>query len=118
MPYGMCPLCGQTTHMSVGDVREWYKRYFAGIPQGSLVPARCFYCWQELKLGDSVVVRKVFAEDPNPRTGEVGVIKDIMTADDGSLFLVGLSSGKEVYMIRAQLRKLREGESQPHRSAD
>jgi hypothetical protein len=84
----------------------------------SLLPAKCFYCWHELKPGDSVVIRKVFVEEGNLRAGEVGVIKDILTADDGSLFLVGLSSGKEVYMIRAQLRKLREGESRPQRSAD
>lgn len=65
-----------------------------------------------------MVVRQVFAEDPNPRTGEVGVIKEILAGNDGSLFLVGLSSGKEVYMIRAQLRKLREGEVHPNKAKE
>ena len=116
MPFGMCPLCGQTMHMSVDA--EWYSQRHPGLPQGSLVPAKCFNCWQELKVGDSVVVHKAFAEGPNPRTGEEGVIKGISTAEDGSLFLVLLSCGKEVYMIRAQLRKLRESEVRLHRSAE
>jgi len=106
-------------HISVGDVKEWYGRYYSDIPSGELVPAKCFFCWQELKPEDAVVIRKVFADLPNGHAGEVGVIKDILTSkNDGSLFLVRLSSGKEVYFIRAQLRKLREGEVQPNRTTD
>lgn len=119
MPFGMCPLCGQTMHISVSDVKWWYERYHSGIPVGSLVPGKCFFCWQELKPGDVVVIRKVFADHTNTHTGDVGIITDILTSKgDGSLFLVRLGSGKEVYFIRAQLRKLRAGEVQPDKAAD
>jgi hypothetical protein len=119
MPYGMCPICGQTMHISVSEVKEWYGQYYPGIPAGSLVPAKCFFCWQELKSGDTVVIRKAFADLANAHVGEVGVIRDILTLKgDGSLFLIQLSSGKEVYCIRAQLRKLREGEVQSTRTTE
>ena len=119
MPYGMCPICGQTMHISVGDAKEWYSRYYPDVPAGGLVPAKCFFCWQELSPGYSVVIRKAFIDVSNVHAGEVGVIQDILTSKgDGSLFLIRLSFGKEVYFIRAQLRKLREGESQPDRTAD
>ena len=119
MPYGMCPICGETLHISVGDVKEWHSQYYPDVPVGSLVPAKCFFCWQELKAGDSVVIRKAFVDQTNAHVGELGDIRDILTSKgDGSLFLIRLSSGKEVYFIRAQLRKLREGEIQPDRTAN
>jgi hypothetical protein len=30
--------------------------------RGSVVPAKCFSCWQEIKEGDRVVVRKVIGD--------------------------------------------------------
>jgi hypothetical protein len=106
-------------HFSVGDVKWWYDQYYPGIPIGSLVPGKCFFCWQELKLGDAVVIRKVFADHTNLHSDERGIITDILTSKGhGSLFLVQLSFGKEIYFIRAQLRKLREGEVQPTRTTD
>jgi hypothetical protein len=116
MPYGMCPLCGQTSHFSVGDVKEWYEQYHPGIPFGSLVPATCFCCFQDLRLGDSVVIRNVFVERQRDQIGEIGVITDILAAKDGLLFLVRLSSGEEIYFVRAQLRKQRENEGNQTRS--
>jgi hypothetical protein len=118
MPYGMCPLCGQTSHFSVGDVGEWYVQYYPGIPFGSLAPAICFYCFQELKLGDSVVIRHVFVEEQRHRINQTGVITDILAAKDGSLFLVRLDSAEEIYFVRAQLKKLRENEVHPCKTAD
>jgi hypothetical protein len=114
----MCPLCGQTSHFSVGDVKEWYEQNYPGIPFGSLVPAKCFYCWQDLKLGDSVVIRNGFVEQIKQKVGETGAITDVLTAEHGSLFLVLLRSGEEVYLIRPQLRKLRENEIRPQNAAD
>jgi hypothetical protein len=117
MPYSMCPLCGQMQHSSVGDVVEWYEKYHPSIPFGKLVPWKCFYCWQELKAGDSVLIRKGFADGSNDHAGEIGVIKEVYTSD-GSLFLVRMDSGKEFYFIRAQLRKLREDEIRPNLVAE
>jgi hypothetical protein len=113
MPCGMCPLCGQMMIISVSA--DWYTQ---GMPRISPVPAKCFDCWQELKLGDSVKIRKGFAEEQNSHIGEVGVIKKISTAEDGQLFLIRLFCEKEIHLIRPQLRKLRENEIHPQNAAD
>jgi hypothetical protein len=106
-------------HMSVGDVAEWHKKYYPGVPLGSLVPARCFSCSQELEPGDQVVIRDVVAGCAIAHVGEVGVVTEVLTSErDGSLFLVRLSSGKEVYFIRARLRKLREYETRSSRVSE
>jgi hypothetical protein len=118
MPYSMCPVCRQMSHLSVGDVKEWYESYYPQIPFGTMVPGKCFSCWPELKPGDAVVIRKVFADGPNTQEGEIGVIKDVFTSEHGQLYVVLMDAGKECYFIRAQLRKLREGEIRPNVVAD
>lgn len=114
MPYSMCSMCGQISHISVGDVKEWYEKYYPEIPLGTMVPGQCFYCWPELKLGDSVVIRQVATEVQDVHKGEIGVITDILTSKDGSVFAVRTEAGKELYFIRAQLRKIRESEVSPN----
>ena len=51
--------------------------------------------------------------ESNDHADKIGVIKEVHTSD-GSLFLVRMDSGKELCCIRAQLRKLREGEVRPN----
>jgi len=118
MPFSMCPLCGQVSHLSVGDVKEWYEKYYPQIPFGKQVPGRCLFCFPELKHGDSVVIRRVFTEEQNTHKEKIGIIKEILSSQDGSLFVVQMDAGKELYFIRAQLRKLREGEIRPNVVAD
>lgn len=115
MTYGMCPTCGQTYHMSVGDVEAWYRERYPHLPVSSLVPGACFFCWPQLSKGDGVVIRKSVVARSEAQVGEFGVIESILSSDDGSLFLAKLDSGKEYYFIRSELRKLRDGESKPAR---
>lgn len=109
----MCSACGEISHLSVGDVKKWYEEYHPNLVEGSLVPDLCFYCWQELSISDGVVIRKLFREMPNVRPGDSGIIQDILASGERRLFLVKLDSGKELYFIRAELRKMREGEVKP-----
>ena len=80
------------------------------MPFGCVVPGKCFYCWQEISVGDRVVVRKRVAEEQPAQLNEKGTCKAIAESEDGALFLVDLDSGKEALLIRAELRKLKENE--------
>jgi hypothetical protein len=96
--------------MSVGDIEEWYRTRFPTIPLGSLVPARCYHCWQELNPGDRVVLRLHVAANGTVQTNDKGPLREILKSDEGSLFVVDLDSGKDVVLIRAELRKVRDNE--------
>src|SRR5579859_4258453 len=107
MPYGKCPLCGCTYHLQVTDVAAWYRDWHPAVPFGSIVPGKCYFCWQEIKEGDRVVVRKIIGDEPLAKPDEIGTVKTILGSEDGSVFLVKLDSGKEAYLVRAEFRKQR-----------
>jgi hypothetical protein len=111
MPYGMCPACGTTFHMSVGDVGKWYQEYHPLVPVADLVPASCYYCSQELKTGDQVVIRNLGAGSMKTKEGERGTIQAVNSSKDGCIYQVKLVSGQDLYFVRTQLRKLRQDES-------
>jgi len=110
MPWSKCPLCGTMSHLNVGDVKDWYEEYHPELTFGSLIPTRCFFCWQEVKAGDAVVIRKPTETNQAIQPGERGVMLAILSEKDESLYLVKLASGKECYFIRAEFRKLRDSE--------
>jgi hypothetical protein len=102
----------------VGDVKVWYEKYHPELPAGSLVPGACYFCWQELEVGTAVVIRKSPTGESDVLADAVGVIQGVLSSETGRLFLVRLDSGQTIYFIRAQLRKLREGEVRPDRIID
>jgi hypothetical protein len=110
MPYGKCPLCGLVGHLQVGDVAAWYRERYPAQPSGSLVPLVCYLCWQEVKVGDRVVVRKLFAQDRSAQPNDRGTLERIDASSDGALYVIRLDSGREVVLIRAEFRKLRDNE--------
>lgn len=70
MPFGRCPVCGASYHLSVSlPVDEWYRRHWPGVPFGAEVPGECLRCWVLLRVGHQVTVRAV----PEPLAGTVGV---------------------------------------------
>jgi hypothetical protein len=73
---------------------------------------RCDLCWQEIKVGDRVVVRKIIGDEQLAKPNEQGTIKTILgtKAEEGSVFIVKMDSGKEAYLVRAEFRKQRENE--------
>jgi len=111
MPYGKCTLCGCIYHFQVTDVAGWYRDRHPSLPMGSIVPGKCFYCWQEIKEGDRVVVRKIIGDEQLANPNETGTVKEILGSEDGSVFLVIMDSGKETYLVRAEFRKQRENEA-------
>jgi hypothetical protein len=94
----------------VSDAAAWYREKHPSLPVGCVVPGKCFYCWQEISVGDRVVVRKRIAEDQPAQMDEKGTCKARATSEDGELFVVDLDSGNEAMLIRAELRKLRDNE--------
>jgi hypothetical protein len=60
MPFGKCPVCGASYHLSIGmPVVEWYQRHWPGVTVGDPVPGKCARCWVELRPGHRVSVRSV-----------------------------------------------------------
>lgn len=91
MPYGRCPVCGTSYHMSVSlPLDDWYHRYWPGVPVGSEVPGKCPQCWVPLRVGHQVTVRAV----PAPLAGvvAVGTTGVVAAIESGAelLFLVEL----------------------------
>lgn len=111
MPYAKCPLCGHLEHLQVTDIGAWYKERYPSIPFGSLVPGRCYFCWQEVNVGDRVIVRKVvFSVDRPAEPNDRGMLQRIDEFDGGAIYVIKLDSGREVVLIRAEFRKMRENE--------
>jgi hypothetical protein len=104
--------------MQVTDVAAWYRDRHPSLPPGSIVPGRCFFCWQEINEGDRVVVRKIIGDGHGAQPNEKGIVKTILSSEDGSLFVVMMDSGKEAYLIRAEFRKQRENEAEQTVGAD
>jgi hypothetical protein len=65
-----------------------------------------------LNVGDRVVTCRVHRDKKTVQEGQAGTIKAIRTnaTDGSSLYLVTLDSQAELYFIRAELRKRRDGE--------
>jgi hypothetical protein len=94
----------------VTDAAAWYKERYPSLPFGSLVPARCFSCWPEVNVGDRVVVRKLIGQDQDAQPNDKGTLQRVDVADDGTLYVIKLDSGREVVLVRGEFRKLRENE--------
>lgn len=107
MPYMRCTCCGSISHVSVGNVEQWYKDHYPTVPFGQMVPGRCFLCWQELKVGDEVILRKVIGEGAKAEVGDRGVIESILQSEYGDLYVVKLLSGAEQFFVRPELRAVR-----------
>ncbi len=110
MPHGRCPQCGCLQHLQVTDAAAWYKERYPSLPFGSLVPAPCFFCWQEVNVGDRVVVRELIGQEQDAQPNDKGTLERMDASADGSLYVVKLDSGNEVVLIRAEFRKMRENE--------
>jgi hypothetical protein len=63
-------------------------------------------CFQEIKPGDTVVVRRLMNEKPGIQGGDRGVVVDILKSEDGSLYEVHADSGKQCYFVRSEIRGL------------
>ena len=112
MPFAKCPICGEIMHLNVSDPKQWYASHYPDLPEGSLVPGRCFYCWPELKSGDVVVIRQCLAGEPQAESGDTGIVSGVLSSPEhGSIYNVHLSNGKQRYFVRAELRKPKEGEA-------
>ena len=60
MPFGRCPICGATYHLSVSlPVDEWYRQYWPQLRAGDEIPDLCPRCGIDLRPGHRVAVRSV-----------------------------------------------------------
>ena len=91
MPFGRCPVCGQSYHLNVSLPQdEWYRQCWPTIPVGDVVPGKCIGCWVPLRIGHQVIVRVVpDALAGTVCVGEAGVVLAIEAVDELA-FVVGL----------------------------
>jgi hypothetical protein len=60
MPWGQCPICRVSFHLSVGlPIDEWYRKYWPQLQVGEVLPELCPRCGIELRPGHRVTVRVV-----------------------------------------------------------
>lgn len=110
MPYVMCPKCGTRSHLSVGDVATWYKEQYPDLPFGSVAPAICYFCFPEIGVGDTVVLREHGRRLDGVKAAVQGTVTAVVSGRDGSLYDVRFETGTAVTCIRSELRKLFEKE--------
>jgi hypothetical protein len=112
MPYTKCPTCGVVSHDRVTDPSTWYQERYPDLPFGSIVPIVCYFCFEELSLGSSVVIRSNFTDQPDwAKPGTRGTVERVVAADDGVLFVVQFDNGLASYFLRGEIRRPNSKES-------
>ena len=69
MPYAMCPICGATYHLNVGDAAAWYAERYPAMKLGELVPEPCLFCEGEIAAGDEVIIRRLVNDNETIEPG-------------------------------------------------
>ena len=100
MPFGRCPVCGASYHMSIGlPVDEWYRRYWPGVTFGAEVPGECIRCWVPLRVGHRVTVRVVPNELADAVSVDTAGVVSAVEPGEAPMFVVelqgaGVASGR------------------------
>lgn len=111
MPYAICPICGATMHINVGDAAAWYAERHPDVRLGDLVPEPCMFCFVELAVGDRVVTRRLTNDNLAIEPGQRGVLRAIYTKREfGSVYVIALDAGEQITVPRAAIRKQRDRE--------
>lgn len=112
MPYAKCPTCGVVSHVRVTEPSTWYQERYPDLPFGSTVPIVCYFCFEELSLGSSVVIRSNFTDQPDwAKPGTRGTVVRVVAADDGVFFVVQFDNGLASYFLRGEIRRPNSKES-------
>lgn len=112
MSYARCPLCGAINYWeALHDLEQQYVKHYPGKTM-PLVPGKCFECWQHLKEGDRLIVRKLLLDGPHlVKPGDRGTLLSIISSfDDQFLYEFESDTGEKAYLVRAELRKMRYDE--------
>ena len=98
------------SHLSVADAAAWYREYHPDMPFGEMGPGPCFWCWQEIGVGDEIVVRRPISPNCGAKEGDNGTIIAVHRSKDGfgAIYIVRMTTGREWYFIRAEIRKARD----------
>ena len=109
MPYSKCPICGNVSHLNVIDPAAWYAERYPDLKFGGMVAARCFRCFTDLDIGDTIEIYRHFNDHPTwAAIGSTGTIRAITSCDDGSIYHVDVDGGKDAYFVRGELCKPRK----------
>src|SRR5579864_731317 len=109
MPIFLCPCCGESYQIPLAFCELILEERHRQGWNGTIAPARCIACQKTINRGDSVILRKGAGVTPEGErhdlpAGSKATIVDVSSWEgEGSIFLVRLPAGKEVYVARAQI---------------
>jgi len=119
VPMFHCPCCGASFVVPLAFCEYLLEDRSQSGRRGAVTPAKCLDCQQDIAAGDAVTVRggcgtsatEVRREVP---PGSKGVVVGVSTWEgEGSIFLVRLDPGIELYLARAQLSSERPSTPKP-----
>ena len=109
MPMFLCPCCGESYLVSLAFCEFILEEHIRQGWNGTIAPARCLACQGPIAKGDAVILRggagvSQEGETQNLTAGSKATVVDLSSWEgEGSIFLVRLPLGKEVYVTRAQI---------------
>lgn len=111
MPLFLCPCCGESYVVPLAVCEFILEARAQQGWTGNVAPARCLACQMPLGIGDSVILRggvgvSQQGESLELTIGSQAVLVEVSTWDgEGTIFLVRLANGDEVFVTRAQLSR-------------
>jgi hypothetical protein len=115
MPMFLCPCCGESYLVPLAYCEFILEERIRQGWNGTIAPARCLACQKPIGRGDAVVLRGGVGvtqegEKQNlPADSNATVVDELSWEGEGSIFLVRLPAGKEVYVARAQIAPEQDG---------
>ena len=121
MPMFLCPCCGDSYLVPLAFCEFILEERHRQGWNGTIAPARCLACQKPIGRGDSVILREGAGvsqegERQDLPAGSMVTVVDVSSWEgEGSIFLVRLPAGKEVYVARAQIAPEQVGPGRPSR---
>jgi hypothetical protein len=109
MPMFLCPCCGESYLVPLAFCEFILEERIRQGWKGMIAPARCLSCQTPVSRGVAVVLRggagvsREGKRQDLPVGGKATVVEVSSWEGEGSIFLVRLTAGNEVYVARAQI---------------
>ena len=109
MPMVLCPCCGESYLVPLAFCEFILEERIRQGWNGTIVPARCLACQKPIGKGNAVILRagtglSQEGERQDLPAGSKATVVDVTSWEgEGSMLLVPLRGGREVFVVRAQI---------------
>lgn len=73
------------------------------LPKDAPIPARCYYCFREPQIGETVIVRDTKSSSTQQTAGSEGTLKEILRNEEGLMYRV-MFGKSEVFLARFEFK--------------